>query len=147
MENVLDQFDDFDEQIKISLLRNFNLESEAHIVASRLKAEGIPCFLSNSNTLAALPIGIGVSLYVREKDLTTAQNVLAQIEHAFRKYPTEEQFYEADEEEIAYQKSLNQPPGVNSRLWYWLILLLVLLIVLRAFFRAAGWVESWRDYI
>ena len=53
-----------------------------------------------------------------------------------------------DHDDIEYQRALNAPPMQvgASPAWYWLVVGIILLVILRAFLRAAGVVESWRDF-
>lgn len=149
-QQILDYFGEFEESTRIVPLKYFFFESEAHLYAARLKEAGIPCFISNANVMTALPLGGGggIGLHIREADLAEASRIAARLDHLKRKEASELSFHDADLDDIEYQRALDQAPlGLRARqAWYWLIIGIVLLVILRAFLRAAGIVESWRDF-
>jgi len=134
---------------KIVVIKHFFLESEARLYAARLKEANIPSFISNANIMTALPLGGGggIGLNVREQDIPQAQRIIAQLDLQRQQAP-EENYREADEEEIAYLKSLHEQrsPKQKWNIMLWLVIIIALLVVLRAFLRAAGMVESWWDF-
>lgn len=134
---------------RIVVIKHFFSESEAHIYAARLKQADIPCFISNANIMTALPLGGGggIGLHVREQDLSLAQRIVSQLDFQHNA-DYEENYRDADEAEIAYLKSLKEQREATSNwsLLLWLAFFFAFLLILRAFLRAAGIVESWRDY-
>lgn len=146
-DRILDYFGEFDPEARIVTVKHCYQEAVAHLYAARLEAAGIPCFISNANTITALPLGAGgIGLHVRERDLQAASAVVARLDHQLSRAPAEQEFHDADLDEIRYQQALHQPrTGTADRVLLF-ILLLILLLVLRAFLRAGGWVESWRDF-
>lgn len=134
---------------KIVVIKHFFSESEARLYAARLKEVDIPSFISNANIMTALPLGGGggIGLNVREKDAGQAQRIVAQLDLQ-RQQNLNDDYREVDEEEIAYLKSLHERQSGKQK-WnmvLWLVVIIALLLVLRAFLRAAGIVESWWDF-
>lgn len=142
-DNILDHFDEFDENVRIIVLRYFHFESEAYLYAARLKEAEIPCFISNSNMGTALPLGSGtISLHVRENDLQLASQIIENLDEQKNGANTNDSFHDADLAEIQYQQKLHQ--GKHKPDWVVLSLIIVIiLIVIRAYLRASGWLESW----
>ncbi|MCB0641393.1 MAG: DUF2007 domain-containing protein [Phaeodactylibacter sp.] len=129
---------------RLLLLRNFQQESLANLYAAQLRHDGIPCFLSNQNAHTAIPGGFtDIGLHVRAADLARATSLLELLDQQLQ---TEEDFYEADLEEIAFQKTLNQPPLLSFSRMGWLLLLIVVLLVLRALARAQFWVPNFDSF-
>jgi hypothetical protein len=149
---ILDYFDAFEQGGKVVVVKKFAFESEARLYAAQLTQVGIPNFLSNTNTAATLPIpllGVGsVSLHVRETDAAAAEQLIADLEQRAQQAAAEETFYEADEDEIEYQRELNRSYRRDSqRIFFWLAVALVLLLILRAFLRASGTIDaSWNPF-
>jgi len=146
-DGLLDYFGEFDPDTRIVVVKHCYQETVAHLYAARLKAAGIPCFISNANTITALPLGAGgIGLHIRERDLQEALAVITRLDRQLEQAPQEQSFHEADLDEIRYQESLHRKQWRTSDHLIALVLLLALLIVMRAFLRAGGWVESWRDF-
>jgi hypothetical protein len=64
----------------IRILTFFNLQ-EAHLVAGRLKNEGIECFLKNENFGTLMPhyaniLGSGIDLMIKEADMEDVKGLL-----------------------------------------------------------------------
>ena len=149
-ERILDYFGEFDERSRIVAAKYFFMESEAYLYAARLREAGIPHFISNGNVMTALPLGGGggIGLHVRDTDLPEASRIIARLDYQKRKAPEEGTFHDADEEEIAYLRAVygEKSNSQSGKFIVWLIAGIVLLLILRAFLRAAGIVESWWDY-
>jgi hypothetical protein len=149
-QQILDYFGEFEESTRIVPLRYFFFESEAHLYAARLKEADIPCFISNANIMTALPLGGGggIGLHIRESDLAEASRITARLDHLKKQDSSERSFHDADLDDIEYQRALHQPPlaFLARQGLYWLVIVIALLVILRAFLRAAGIVESWRDF-
>ncbi|MCB0587620.1 MAG: DUF2007 domain-containing protein [Phaeodactylibacter sp.] len=149
-QEILDYFGEFEENTRIVPLKYFFFESEARLYAARLKEAGIPCFISNANIMSVLPLGGGggIGLHIREADLAEASRIAAYLDHQKENTSRETSFHDADHDDIEYQRALNEPPMAFSsrQAWYWLIIGIALLVILRAFLRAAGVVENWRDF-
>ena len=139
----------FDENTRIVALQHFFSESEARLCAARLKEADIPSFISNANIMTALPLGGGggISLHIRASDLEKAQGVMSLWQESQANIP-EEDYREIDEEEIAYLKALKEQE-IGSNQWnalLWIAIVFAILLIIRAFARAAGLMESWRDF-
>lgn len=149
-QQILDYFGEFEENTRIVPLKYFFFESEARLYAARLKEAGIPCFISNANIMSVLPLGGGggISLHIREADLPVASRIVARLDYQKENGSQNDTFHDADHDDIEYQRALHEPPLAirASQAWYWLVIGIILLVILRAFLRAAGVVESWRDF-
>ncbi len=141
---------DFEENTRIIPLKYFFFESEARLYGARLREAGIPCFISNANIMTALPLGGGggIGLHIREADLEEASQIVARLDYLEENGSGEDSFHNADHDDIEYQRALNEPPMAikTGQAWYWLVIGIAFLVILRAFLRAAGAVESWRDF-
>ena len=147
-ERVLDYFGEFEEGSRIVAVKHFFLESQAHLYAARLREAGIPHYISNANIMTAIPLGGGggIGLHVRASDLAEASRIVAQLDYQNEHRRGDEDYHDADEEDIEYLRSLDGASSDWSNYVYWGIMAVVLLLILRAFLRAAGVVESWWDY-
>lgn len=149
---ILDYSEAFEEGGRVIVAKKFAFESEARLYAAHLNEASIPNFLSNTNTAATLPIpllGVGsVSLHVREKDSEAAARIIAELDLQAKQTAEEESFYEADEGDIEFQRELSQNHQGHIRLiLFWLVLVVSLMLVLRAFLRAAGTIDgSWDPF-
>ncbi len=137
-DQVLDYFgdfeDEFDQNTKIVTVKYFYFESEARLFAAGLKDAGIKCFVSNTNTITAFPLGGGgIGLHVKEEDLKLATAIVQKMEKNKNTVPDED-FRNADLEEIAYQKSLNKPPLDLSPTNFFAFIILLILIILMGLF-------------
>ena len=70
--------------------------------------------------------------------------IIKELDERFK--DSEEDFHEADHEEIAYQKALHQPPLQSIRFIGWLLVLVIILIILRAIARANFWVPNFDSF-
>ena len=146
-DDILDHFDGYDEDIRIIPVKYFDQESEARIFGARLNQEGIPNYISNSNTTTALALGVGnIGLHIREQDLEAVLQIFKEIELEQKDYDAQITYHDASLEDIAYEKALNQP-NIRFNWALALILILVVLLVIRIILRALGIVPSWWDFI
>lgn len=147
MNTPLDYFGEFEEDIKIVVVKYFYFDSEAHIYAARLRAAGIKSFVSNSNTIAAVPLGEGgIGLHVRDRDLAEATRIVYKLDQQEGDLHNNQDFREADLAEIEYERQVHYNKNfVNKKLLFF-ICIIISLVILRAFLRARGWVESWWDF-
>lgn len=145
-EDISGPMGSFSGEGQIVAARYFFLEPEARMYAAHLRQAGIPHYISNTNVMSALPLGGGgqIGLHVREADLAAAAQVFAQIDHQ-KAASVEEDFREADHEDIAYQQALN-PSFRRLPTWAWLLGVMMLLLLLRALLRSRGWVNTWWDF-
>jgi len=80
--NILDDFDFdehdfFPEEGDSEVIGKYYSPMEAELAAARLRAEGIPCFLANSNSQSILPSSlVYVRLHVRPDDKDRAKSIL-----------------------------------------------------------------------
>ncbi|NRA51051.1 MAG: DUF2007 domain-containing protein [Phaeodactylibacter sp.] len=146
-DQILDHFGTFDEGSQVVTVRNFLGVSEAHLYAARLREADIPHYISNANMTTALPLGGGgeVGLHVRAEDLEEASRIIARLD--FQKQ-TEEDFRDADHDDIEYQRQLSKADASSalSPYWYLALLLIAILVGLRAYLRASGAVPTWWDF-
>lgn len=144
-DGILDYFGAFDEEVKVVAIKHFFLESEAHLYAARLKEAGIAHFLTNANTMTTLPLADqSIDLFVRETDLQAAMAVIARMDYQKSRPAAEQSFREADLEEIEYQRALHHA-GKADRILFFILLVLVVLVLLRAVGRASGIFGAWAD--
>jgi hypothetical protein len=150
-ERILDHFGEFEQGSRIVAAKHFFLESEAYLYAARLREAGIPHYISNANIMTAIPLGGGggIGLHVRENDLAEASRIIARLDYQ-QSRQLDEDYRNADEDEIEYLRDLHgaapEEQSPSSKYIYWGIIAVIVLLIIRAFLRAAGLVESWRDY-
>ena len=121
-----------DDDTQLVAIKFFAFDTEAQLYAARLREAGIPFFLSNSHTLTALPlVGSGIGLHVREEDAHEAIAVITRVEYEVRGEEQNFCFHDADQGEIAYEKSLWQPSSVKTW-WLALVVILMALMILLA---------------
>ncbi len=111
-DDILDSFENWDDKSsKLVRIKQFDFETEAQFYRTRLQSEGIPCFLTNTNTttlLSGYSIATGgVSLYVKASDVDAVLLILDELDYN-KSRKLDEDFREADLEEILYQKSLHE---------------------------------------
>lgn len=102
--------DGFKKGVKVILIKRFVFGNEAYLAAASLKAEGIDCFVSNSNLGTLVPFSEGAfTLHINEDDAEHAREVLRRFEN-----PTSEEadFREADLEDIAYEKEVREQEAI-----------------------------------
>lgn len=146
-DEILDHFDDFDEEVQVITIKQFNLESETWIYSTRLKQLGIPYYISNANTINALPLGGGmIGLHIRARDQEQVVELIREIE-ANQQYSTEAtSFHNADLEDIEFEQALNK----SKQPYHWpriIVLVLAGLLLIRAILRALGVVNTWWDFL
>ncbi len=145
-DQILDSFDEFDEQTRIVVIKHFYFESQARLYAARLKEAGIKCVVSNATLQTMLPVEQGgIKLLVRETDYEAAGQIVREMDQLNNENTMEGSFHEIDQQGIAYLKSLDKEKKGNVWL-QWLVVLILLLLLIRAFLRAGGWVESGWDF-
>jgi hypothetical protein len=131
-DQILDYFGEFDPETRVVTVKYFGLESEARLYAARLKEAGLPSFLSNANTMTALPIGnLGIGLHIREQDLPEATGLIARVDYQLHHAPADQSFHDADLDDILYQQALHQSRPETADRWTFFILLLILLLLLQ----------------
>ena len=128
-EDLLDYFDDsFDASTRVVALRHFAFESEARLYAAGLQANDIPCFVSNANTNTAFPLGGGgIGLHVRNLDVSKAEPIIREME---ANMVAEQDFRDADEEDIAFAKAVHESHTRQSRFFWWIVGVIVLMVVI-----------------
>jgi len=137
---------------RIVAIRNFAIESEAILYAARLQASGIPAFISNANTTTVIPLGgASISLHVRSSHVIDAMAIIRDMEErTLRAHPEDVSYHEATMEDILYMKEIHEQEQARHqkgiRPLAIGVTILTLLIVLRAFLRATGYLETWRDF-
>ena len=124
---------------KIIAIKYFYFESQATLYAARLKEFGIKSFISNTNTITAFPLGNGgIGLHIREIDKDHALKIIQELDHNNVNEPHHLSFHDADHEDIAYQKNLVEQKVRKNDPILILVAIILALLLLRAFLRAAG---------
>lgn len=148
-EEILDYFENEGSQpVKVVIIKYFFLESVARLYAARLREAGIPSFIGNANAITAFPLGGGgITLHIRERDLPQAQ-MIVQVLDQQGSTPVVEDFRNASQEDIAFQKELQREanPTRVYPFMIFLFLLAILILVLRAIARAQGWVPNFDSF-
>lgn len=140
--NYYEEFDGFDKKTRILVLKQFFFESEAHIYAARLREEGIRCEISSATIQTILPVEqAGIKLLVRESDLEEATKIIALMDMQKEMVP-EGPFHDIDKDEIKYMQEVEK----GNRNLLWIVLFILAILVLRAFLRAAGLIDSSWDF-
>ena len=136
-EDLLDYFEDsFDARTRVDTVRHYAFEREARLYEAGLKNAGIPCFLSNANVNTAFPLGGGdIGLHVRRRDRPAAEEVLRAME---ANLTAEQDFREADEEDIAFEKAVHESHLRQARTFWVVVGLTVFLVVLYRLLRTTG---------
>ena len=150
-DRILDYFGEFEQRYrnskKIITVKYFYYESQARLYAAKLRDEEIPCFISNANSITAFPLGGGgIGLHVMEDDSSMALHIIKEMDKANQRGHLDDDFYDADEEDIEYLKSLKTTNDLFKPALAF-ALILISLILVRAFLRANGAVSSWWDFI
>lgn len=120
---------------EIITLKFFYIHSQAELYAVRLRSEGIKCFVSNAHTSTLIPLGQGgIGLHVNKQDAERATEIVNSLDLLNRTDP-EENFYDADKDDILYEKEKRsknfnrKSPLVVLLIGLLIILLLVMIIV------------------
>lgn len=129
-DNILDFFPEDQEPYKgqIIIIKFFYFETPARLYAARLKEANIPSFVSNTST--NIPFGNGsIALHIREEDQEKAAHIIHQLDkrNLLNEGAEEESFHDADHDDIAYQKAINQP---DTKLFTPLVIIISIVIVL-----------------
>ena len=141
MKDILDYSENFGQEEKIIILKYFSFESQAHIYAARLKEEGIPCFVSNSHVGTALPLGgvANVALHVKVQDTEQAKKIILEMDYQ-QQTGASQDFREATLEDIAYEREINKQEDRKFVWWVVAIIIGTILLIIRTYSRAAGFV-------
>ena len=138
MENeILDYFAD-NEYYKgrIIAIKYFYFESQAMLYAARLREVGIRCFVSNTNTITAFPLGDGgIGLHIREKDSEEAIHIIRLMDKNNLQDCNDFSFRDADEDDIQYFINVSKLNNKIDRT-YITIVVILLLVILSSFLRA-----------
>ena len=122
--------DNFRSDIKTIILKRFISIAEAKIYEARLNEAGIRTFLSNTNTGQLLPFHDGgIVLHIQENDLEEAADIVAILDRD-AVLPYEEDYREADHDDIDYARQLKETEDNLERSKpNWLIVFLILLLI------------------
>lgn len=143
-DDLLDHFGEFDEEVEIVAARYFNFESDARMYGAFLKEAGIPFFISNSNTNAALPLTSmgGVGLHVKQSDLAAVAELFNDIDARTAADPLNDSYHDADEEEIEYLRKAHLQEDAKKQNWaYIVVLIFFILLIIRTFLKVTA--EFW----
>ena len=138
-DEILDYFDDNDTPApKIIAIKYFYFESKARLYAARLEEEGIPSFVSNTNSITAFPLGdAGIGLHIREADREAALTIIRHMDQLDRVGSAgDESFRDADLDDIAYQKQLHEQEKRQDRTVQYIIAAIIVLVLIRMVWRA-----------
>jgi hypothetical protein len=123
---------------KIIALRYFYFESQALLYAARLRDKQIKCFVSNTNSNTSFPLGnAGIGLHTREIDFGQSLKIIKEMDNNDRNGSQHISFHDADQEDIAYERSLTEQGNKKIPLLI-LFLFIFSLIIFRALMRANG---------
>jgi hypothetical protein len=143
--NGPDDFEGFDQKTRILVLKQFFFESEAHIYAARLREAGIRCEIASATIQTMLPVEqAGIKLLIRESDLEEATQIVAVMDRQKEMVP-EGPFHDIDKEEIVYLQEVEKDKKGNRNL-LWIALFILVILILRAFLRGAGLIDSRWDF-
>jgi len=128
---------------KIIQIKTFYFSTEAGVFAARFKDEGIPCFVSHANTVSVMPMGDGgVGLHIFEDHKSRALQLIKEMEQNLQNDPDED-FREADLDDIEFERRLNENRQTVApwtyKLAIGLVVALMILALLRQVFIAAGY--------
>jgi len=122
-----------EEDQKWVTLKSFRFEAQAAVLAARLEAVQIPVYISNSLIASTIPMaGDQVNLQVPMSALSHAQAIL----HDFNQdliQNEETDFTDATQDDIAYQKALNERKNTPTQ---WMIALIILIIIVLLLYAA-----------
>lgn len=119
-----------------TLLKNIPNNSFSQLVVSRLRAEGIDVRVRNNNASSIYPLAsIGMQIEVDKEQLEWAQSLVEEMEESAMEPNPDIDFYEADEEDIAFEKEMyEREQQINNAtptsLIYLLIFMLVVVLVI-----------------
>ena len=118
MTDVLEYYNNegfYREGVHIVTVKVFYFESKARLYEARLKEVGIPCFVSNANTVNVMPLGEGgIRLHVRATDLEAATAVVEELDTLNVTDGSVFTHHDADHEDIAWEKMVNSKDGKNT---------------------------------
>jgi len=118
-----------DQDQKWITIKSFRFEAEATVLAARLESAQIPVFISNSLIASTIPLaGDQVNLQVPESALDHAKAILYDFNQDLIKNK-ETNFKEASQEDIAYQKALNENKQKPIN-WLFALIIGILIILL-----------------
>ena len=144
-DDILDFFGDqepfYSDDVKVVAIRHFFFEPQARLYAARLKSEGVPCFISNSNAITAFPLGeAGIGLHIRKQDKEKALKIILQLEEEEKAEPD---FRNANHADIAFQEEVAKSQSPPSKWWLILIGIIIALFLLRALLRMDSSFPAW----
>ena len=148
-DEILDFFEERDgSPVKVVIVKYFFLESVARLYSARLREAGIPSFIANANAITAFPLGGGgITLHIRERDLSAAQQIVQALDEQ-GSMPADEDFRNASLEDIEFQRELQkeEDPKRAYPLVITFFVFIILLVLLRAIARALGWVPNFDSF-
>ncbi len=147
-EEIIDRLEDFenddgfDPKVEVTSIRKFSSVLEANLFSARLKSEGIRCFVANADSVTFVPVEGGIRLFVRKDQKDLALQILQDMEAKNVAGNEHYTFYEADKEDIAFEKALrSREKNVFSPILF-IVAILILLLVVRAILRALSLVPT-----
>ena len=113
--------------MKTATLKYFHFESEARLVAAKLRDAGIPAHVSNTNSVHFVPTtSADIRLSVPADRVDAAREVLAEIAHDLEREPD---YREADHEDIEFARAVSEGQKLHPILGYAAMFLLLLLFL------------------
>lgn len=131
-ENTTDNFNEgFDNSTRIVTIKYFSFESEARIYAARLDEAGIKSFISNANTSTVIHLGqSSIGLHVKEEEAEQATLIIRKLDYKGAQPSLKEaSFHDADEEDIAFERSLNQKNTINPIIGIIVIIMVLIMLI------------------
>lgn len=137
----------YKEDVKVVILRRYEHLAKVNICAARLREAGIPCFISNANTSTILPfMEDGYVLHVNAEDTEAARAIVENLERQWRE-PQNDDYREADHDDIAYAKSVFETEQrmrrSDGRLLALLLIILALILVALGAYSSVQQSKKW----
>lgn len=117
--------------IKSVLLKKCHSKLKADLYINELNSRGIYTYISNEHTADMIPFGEGG--YELRVEIDKLDAALKVIEEMDENYVAEEEFYEATQEDIAYEKLKSERQKIKNKrdkLTYILLSLFILLLLI-----------------
>ena len=124
---------------EIVLVKKLFSESEAMIYQARLSEAGIPSFISNANMNTIFPpVAGGVGIHVHNYNEDKALVIIAELDKLATEDNSVFTHHDATMEDIMYEKSIKEESYRNKSFWFWLVVALVALLLMRFLLKSMG---------
>lgn len=125
------------------VVKYFSNESQAYLYSARLTEAGIQNFISNTNMSTIIPLFGGIGIHVKESDREEAWLVFDQMD---KSKALVNDFHEADREDILYEKEISEGGKKKHYNLFFALSFLILLILIRSYFKASGVIPISLDF-